>query len=235
MLSSASAELWIKHKSRRWFEMSGNEFAGEVASRMMMTDPIYFTIYCARYKFVARLLNGTRSIAEVGCGDGFGTSFLAKSGERVVAYDIDAEMLEDCRRRLSNVQNLSFIEHDFAVKEFEVEPKSFDALVMVDVLEHIFRNEEDVFLRNVSGLLHDNGVAIIGTPNIEAQRWAAEHSRLTHVNLKSASTLRETLTKYFARVLILGQNDEVIHTGFDGMCHYLWAVCYGVQTKRWTD
>ena len=79
-------------------------------------------------------------------------------------------------------------------------------------------------------LLRENGFAIVGTPNIEAQRFAGERSRRTHVNLKSATTLRKTLEGYFERVVILGQNDEVVHTGFFGMCHYLWAL--GFSPKK---
>lgn len=211
----------------RLFAPSGTEFAGRVASRMMISDPVYFTIYLARYKFLARILNGIQSVAEVGCGDGFGTYFLTKSCHHVDAFDIDSETLEDCRRRMADVENLTFTCHDFVSDQLVSKSRGFDALVMVDVLEHIHDCEEKTFLDNALELLKDSGLAVIGTPNLEAHKWASENSRLTHVNLKSAQTLHDLLLPRFQRVLLFGQNDEVLHTGFFGMCHYLWAVCLG--------
>jgi hypothetical protein len=30
---------------------------------------------------------------------------------------------------------------------------------------------------------------------------------------------------YFRNVFLFGMNDEVLHTGYYDMCHYLWALC----------
>lgn len=230
--SSSSAETWLQFRDEREFRGSVDDFIGPVTSRMLTEDPVYFSIYLARYKFVSRILQETPSIAEVGCGDGYGTFLLSQSGNNVEAFDIDAVMLEDCRRRMSRVKNLAFTNHDFALNRPESRAGSFDALVMVDVLEHIHAAEEHPFISNAASLLRSDGLAIFGTPNINASKWASENSRLTHVNLKSATTLRALLKPHFEKVLLLGQNDEVVHTGFFGMCHYLWAICFGPKSPQ---
>jgi len=50
-----------------------------------------------------------------------------------------------------------------------------------------------------------------------------------HINLKSAATLRESLARRFTNVFIFSMNDEVVHTGFTPMAHYLFALCTGVR------
>ena len=33
------------------------------------------------------------------------------------------------------------------------------------------------------------------------------------------------MQKFFHNVFVFSMNDEVIHTGFQPMAHYLWTVC----------
>ena len=35
--------------------------------------------------------------------------------------------------------------------------------------------------------------------------------------------------KYFNNYFIFGMNDEVIHTGYPNMCHYLWLIGTGIK------
>ena len=67
-------------------------------------------------------------------------------------------------------------------------------------------------------------VAVIGTPSLESQRYASETSRAGHVNCKSAPDFRAALRRYWRRVFLFSMNDEVIHTGFYPMAHYLIAL-----------
>jgi hypothetical protein len=47
------------------------------------------------------------------------------------------------------------------------------------------------------------------------------------VNLKTHKELRELGLKHFHNVFMFGMNDEVVHTGYGPMCHFLWALCVG--------
>ena len=75
--------------------------------------------------------------------------------------------------------------------------------------------------------LVDTGVCIIGTPNITAAAYQSEESKMSHINLYSHERLKQLLQKYFDNVFMFGMNDEVVHTGFPGMAHYLVAMGVG--------
>jgi hypothetical protein len=80
-------------------------------------------------------------------------------------------------------------------------------------------------MANMSASLNPNGVMVIGTPNITAQQHASKHSRTGHINLKDHQTLRALCQRYFCTVFMFSMNDEVLHTGYFPMAHYLWAIC----------
>ncbi len=106
----------------------------------------------------------------------------------------------------------------------------FDAAYSLDVIEHIPSPLENRFVGNIATSLKPNGILLMGTPNIEAHRFASEGSRLGHVNLKSGDTLSALLAQFFENVFIFSMNDEVVHTGFTPMAHYLTAM--GVGPKK---
>jgi hypothetical protein len=97
----------------------------------------------------------------------------------------------------------------------------------LDVLEHIGPSQEELLLRTVVKSLKDDGVFIVGMPSLETQTYASEANIEAYVNCQAASQLSKTLKGYFSNVFSFGMNDEVLHTGYSGMCHYLSNVCVG--------
>ena len=109
--------------------------------------------------------------------------------------------------------------------ESKIEGAMFDAIYSLDVCEHIHKDKEDTFLSNMLDNLEANGVMIIGMPSIESQVYASPGSKLGHVNCKSGPELKLLMEKYFQAVFLFSMNDEVVHTGFHKMAHYILAVC----------
>jgi 2-polyprenyl-3-methyl-5-hydroxy-6-metoxy-1,4-benzoquinol methylase len=103
--------------------------------------------------------------------------------------------------------------------------ESFDALYSLDVLEHIRPAKEDLFFRHCVQSARPDAIFIFGSPSLESQVHASKPSREGHVNCKTEPQLRASLSRHFGVVLLLGMNDEVLHTGFSAMCHYRLAVC----------
>ena len=78
--------------------------------------------------------------------------------------------------------------------------------------------------RTIKDNLSADGLCIIGTPNDTATQYASKASQIGHVNMFDADRLTALLRRHFTHVFIFGMNDEVVHTGFYPMCHYLVAV-----------
>jgi hypothetical protein len=62
-------------------------------------------------------------------------------------------------------------------------------------------------------------------PSLESQTYASPQSKEGHVNCQSGDELKKNLQGYFENVFIFSMNDEVIHTGYYPMAHYLLALC----------
>ena len=77
--------------------------------------------------------------------------------------------------------------------------------------------------------LSDDGVVILGMPSIESQTYASPASKDGHVNCKTGKDLKSLLEKYFHNVFLFSMNDEIVHTGFEKMAHYLLVLCCGVK------
>src|SRR5262249_30224464 len=99
----------------------------------------------------------------------------------------------------------------------------------LDVLEHIAAPDEETYVINLCRSLTGDGVLIIGSPSVESQLYASPLSKAGHVNCKSGKDLKDLLDQYFERVFIFSMNDEVVHTGFYPMAHYLFAICAGAR------
>jgi 2-polyprenyl-3-methyl-5-hydroxy-6-metoxy-1,4-benzoquinol methylase len=200
----------------------GREELGLATSWAWHDDPRHLLFTFARYKFVAKMLSGSKRVLEVGCGDGFPTRLVAQAVECVVGIDFDPEFIADANTRTSERWPVNFRTHDILS---EPVAEIFDAAYALDVIEHIPLNLEDVFLSNIKRSLNMHGVLIIGTPSAESQNFASPQSKEGHVNCKTADELKLTLGRHFENVFVFSMNDEVVHTGFSKMAHYLMAIC----------
>ena len=207
----------------------GLETLGLMTSQVWHDDPRRLAFVLARYKFVAKMLDGRRRVAEVGCADAFGTRIVAQAVGRVTAYDFDPIFVEDARRRSSAAWPFDVQVHDILKAPL---PRRYDGVYCLDVIEHIARRREQTFLTNLRRSLRPAGALIVGSPSLESQRYASPPSKAGHVNCKSGAQLTELLRGHFANVFLFSMNDEVVHTGFAPMAHYLLAICTGPLARR---
>ena len=111
---------------------------------------------------------------------------------------------------------------------------AFQTVVSLDVVEHIYPQHEALYFETLANNLSPDGIAIVGTPNITATPYASKASNLGHVNLFSQARLKETLEHYFHNVFPFGMNDEILHTGFASMAHYVFCVACN-KRKAWMN
>lgn len=196
-----------------------NARLGNHTSESWVRDPRHLGFTLARYKFVAKMFENFNSVLEVGAGDGFGS--------RVVKQSVKKLELSDCEELNLNHYDKAFNKtnyfiHDPIKKKFN---NNYDGIYLLDVLEHIDKKLENKFLKNITLSLKKRGTVIIGTPSLESQKYASKPSKIGHINCKSFYDLKKLMHNFFYTVFMFSMNDEVIHTGFYGMSHYLFAVC----------
>jgi 2-polyprenyl-3-methyl-5-hydroxy-6-metoxy-1,4-benzoquinol methylase len=141
----------------------------------------------------------------------------------LTAVDIDPVLIDDAKVRMNPHWAFDVGVHNML--EGPVPGGPYDAAYALDVLEHIEPADEDLFLKNMVGSLAETGIAILGMPSLESQVYASPQSKAGHVNCKSGKDFNEAMSRYFNTVFLFSMNDEVVHTGYYPMAHYLLAVC----------
>ena len=194
---------------------------GPYFTNIIKNDIRHLMIALARYKFAARIIgdNPKKNVLELGCNEGLETLVLAQVAAKILAVDFDSKAIEWAKKNFSN-SKLEYICDDFLGKKFG----KVDAVVSIDVIEHIEEKKEQLFVSTIAQNLNDSGVSIVGTPNITASLYASEESKVGHINLYDSQRLKELFLKQFRNVFLFGMNDEVVHTGFLPMAHYLFVV-----------
>lgn len=202
-------------------EARGFERLGLRSSQSWHDDPRHLLFRLARYKFVAKMLSGREHVLEIGCGDAFGTRLVQQEVKALSATDFDELFVEDVKQRMVERWRFPVFTHDLLAGPIK---GAYDGVFALDVLEHIAAEDEHVFLTNGFAPLTAHGVGIIGMPSLESQAHASPTSRAGHVNCKTMPQLKKTMQAYFHTVFMFSMNDEVVHTGYHPMAHYLFAV-----------
>jgi SAM-dependent methyltransferase len=197
---------------------------GLMANQAWQDDPKHLLFTLSRYKFVAKMLAGRRHALEVGCADAFATRIVVQAVQKLTATDFDPVFVEDVNRRMDPKWAFECRAHDMLSGPF---PGSFDATYALDVIEHIDPAQEDRFVRHMAGSLDPHGVLILGCPSLASQVHASPPSKAGHVNCKDGPGMRSLLERHFHTVFVFSMNDEVVHTGFQPMAHYLIGVACG--------
>ena len=230
---SSSTEYGAKHnslainlptKEQQYSELLGvNRITmGLMSGHAYLNDPKRLAFTLSRYKFVSKIFSGFNKVLEIGCADAFATPLISKEVKELVACDFDKVFIEDIKKTHPYNQKIRFVQHNMAAYPFK---EKFDGAYALDVLEHIDKSNEDTFMKNIQKSLLSNGICIIGMPSTESQMYASEISKLGHVNCKKGPELKDFLMNYFERVFVFSMNDEVVHTGYTPMAHYLLALC----------
>lgn len=193
------------HSNKQWYE-----------------DPKHLLFSMARYKFVAKMLSGTQHVAELGCGDGFNSRIVKQEVETLSLYDINAEFVSNAVSNMKEPWSCEVAVHDITQGPLA---RRYDACYSLDVLEHIDQSLEKRAIQNFCDSITDTGVLILGMPSLESQKYSPPAEISGHINCKSGNDFRALMQQYFHNVFLFSMNDEVVHTGFVKMAHYLFCLC----------
>lgn len=201
---------------------------GPTPSHLWRTDPRHLCFLLSRYKFVSKLLADKVKVLEVGCGDAFGTRLVLQTVRQVHGVDFDPLFIKWAEDQYQKEGfNASFEVVDVTKRSPNGGP--YDAVYALDFIEHIKKAKEKVVIDNICRVLKQDAVCVLGTPNVTASRYAGRDSGLGHINLKGAEEMKGLLSGYFQNVMVFSMNDEVVHTGFYPMAHYLFGVGVGLK------
>ena len=209
---------------KTYLESLGKDYGeivlGKNTTRILYEDPKLLLFVLSRHKFVSKMFTGFKNVLEIGCQEGFGSMLIGQVVEQLYSVDFYRPYIESCKRRITN-DKITFEDYDMLDGPIK---RDFDGIFTLDVLEHIEKNSEDLFMKNILESLDVKGTLIIGMPSLESQVYASEASKIGHVNCKSGNELSEFCKKYFHNVYSFSMNDEVLHTGFYPMSHYLFTL-----------
>lgn len=181
----------------------------------------------ARYKFAVKMLQNRKGIKVIdfGCNGGVGDLLIRQTcdAEKIIGLDFDHEAIAWANDNIAD-EILHFQEGDF----FDIdipEKGNYDATVSLDVIEHISQKDEKAYRDLLYESLNENGIAIVGTPNVTMYPYASPWNKKAHINNFDQARLYSLFSERFRNVFIFGMNDEVLNTGFYPFSCYIMALC----------
>ena len=114
------------------------------------------------YEYARPLIKG-KKVADIGCGNAYGTALMAADAASIVGVDYDQQTLDENRARYKNLANLSF--ERATVPPIPFPDNSFDVVTTFQFIEHIHQRRE--FMIECLRILKPGGTVIITTPNIK--------------------------------------------------------------------
>lgn len=154
--------------------------------------------FCA-YKFAREhVLNN--AVLDIGCGEGYGSSFLAETAKEVTAIDYNKEIIDYAKDKYQK-GNLKFYALD--TKDLLSLGRVFDIICCFQVIEHI--PDADKFLESVCGLMGGESVFICSTPNkLDASPRTVTPANKFHLKEYLLNEFENLLQKHFRQVKIHG-------------------------------
>jgi len=197
---------------------------GRYASYWAFKSPRRLLHSLSYYKFAAKVIGAKKRVLDIGCNEGLGTWVISKECGFAKGIDFDSEAIHTAQRNFQNSQ-VEFVNEDILNSEVK---SNWDAIVSFDVIEHIYPSHAELFFEALKENVSDEGLVIIGTPSLISQQFASDISKKGHVNVYTPEKLEETLRKHFEFVFLFAATDEVVHTGYLPLAHYL----IGIGSKK---
>ncbi len=154
--------------------------------------------FCA-YRFAQDYVPD-KHVLDIGCGEGYGSYYLADFAKEVTGIDYDKAIIEYAKDKYQKT-NLQFLVMD--VKNLNSFNDKFDVVCAFQFIEHI--QDVGAFLGNIKNLLKDNGIFICSTPN---RKDASPGSEMPfnkfHIREYLYSEFKELLEGYFKNINLFG-------------------------------
>jgi SAM-dependent methyltransferase len=170
------------------------ELTGERTLPDVPEENYWYRRHLAVYEWIAERCEGLR-VADLACGEGYGSDLLAQSAATVIGVDANPEAHEHARLRYRR-ENLEFRRE--LVEEF-ADP--VDAIVFLQTIEHVHEPGD-----LLAGFARAAPVSYVSTPNrlTLAGPDAEKSENPWHLKEYDIGEYRQLLEPHFSRVAVLG-------------------------------
>lgn len=154
--------------------------------------------FCA-YKFAKDLVSG-KSVLDIGCGEGYGSHYLAGSADKVTGMDYDPAVIGYAEGKYKR-GNLTFLAAD--IKGLGSLGDKFDVVCCFQVIEHL--KDAGALLNDVRSVLNPAGIFICSTPNkLDASPGRDKPLNKFHVKEYHLDEFAGLMKSHFGRVDMFG-------------------------------
>ena len=166
---------------------------------------------------------------DLGCGTGMLAGYLRGRGhDNVVGVDLNDHLVAVARANVSAEFVVDDVVHYVATCG-----RTFDAIFLLNILEHIEPEKVIGFLTDVRSALNDNGFALVRAPNVACLMGAGHfHDDFTHKTALTENSLRQVAAAAgFDRVELCNQFRMQNFTGKRKAC-VSWCIHRLVNAVR---
>jgi 2-polyprenyl-3-methyl-5-hydroxy-6-metoxy-1,4-benzoquinol methylase len=151
-----------------------------------------------RYKWAASLLPPQAVVLDVGCGSGYGDFILLNRAKKVMGIDVAADAVAYAQAKAAKhkEKRLVYAVADVARLGFPTAGGPFDAVVCIEMIEHVDAEAQEKTLAAVANNLKDDGVFIMTTPDKGGTPTTRHHVREMDKN-----EFGDLLSRHFEQVL----------------------------------
>lgn len=123
-------------------------------------DYLIYLRHFFAYNSSKKLINKDDLILEIGCGEGYGTSFVSGSCREIIGLDVEERIIDHASNKYSST-NCTF--KSYSGNKIPYDDNAFDVVITFQTIEHIENDRS--FILDVHRVLKKDGMLILTTPN----------------------------------------------------------------------
>ena len=145
--------------ARRWY----NGFLGVLKNDHVRENPRHKRIK----QTLGKIIKPGMNVLDIGCGTGISSRFMGELGARVIGVDLSEELISYANKASAH-QNVSYMVQDASQLYLNTR---FDAITVIDSMEHIPRDRVDAFVRSVGRHAGSDTIIYINIPDGRYQQF----------------------------------------------------------------
>jgi 2-polyprenyl-3-methyl-5-hydroxy-6-metoxy-1,4-benzoquinol methylase len=141
-----------------------------------------------------RFIPKDTTVLDIGCGTGITSKHLAKDGRSVIAIDLSPKLIEYAKEH-NDHEGISYMSGDICGMELRI---PFDAIVMVDVLEHVLTDSLPDLFAMLSDCSHAKTTIYLNIPYYELSKILEEKKSDLRQIVDNPISIEKTLEMFSA-------------------------------------